>query len=367
MEERESSAEDKTEEATEERRKQFREEGNVASPRELVAAVSLACFALLLPSAGKALHASIGLTFTRTFSAVTRKDLTPSTIVDVILGIAAPVLPWLAGLLVVVMAIPVAVGLMLTRFNWTWKALSFKLEKLNPVTGVMRMFSGQALMELIKSFLKFVVLSACIYAAIKQDIAGSELLHFMDVRTVMGEMGESVMRLLFSVALASFVLGVVDFGYNWWNIERKMRMTKQEIKEETKSQEGDPHVKGQRRRMARDLVLRKNLNNVPQATFIVTNPEHFSVAIRYVRGMAAPVVVAKGQDFLALRIREIAKKNDIMIVENKPLARTLYKTVKVGQEVPPSLYASVIEVMKYIYQIRGRDYFSRFDLQGAMV
>jgi flagellar biosynthesis protein FlhB len=138
-----------------------------------------------------------------------------------------------------------------------------------------------------------------------------------------------------------------------------MKMTKQELKEEVKKHEGDPLLRSQRKRMARDIVMRKSLRDVSKATFVLTNPEHFSVAIRYIKGMKAPLVIAKGQDLIAFKIREIAKEHDIIIVENKPLARTLYKTVKVGQEVPPSLYQSIIEVIRYIYQMRGKNYFER--------
>ena len=366
MEERENSAEDKTEEASEERRKQYREQGNLANPREVVGAVAIVCFALMLPLVGKGMWVSMGVSMQRAFGAFDRRSLSGGKILEIVIAVASPVLPWLLGLLTVTMLLSVSVGLVLTKFNFSVAKLEFKFEKLNPISGVMRMVSGQGLMELVKTLIRMIVLGSVFYVVLKKEIEGAELAHFMEPMGFVGVLGKSLMTLIFTAAISSAVLGIADFAWNWFQIERQMKMTKQEVKEELKGQEGDPHVKGQRRRMARDLVLRKNLNNVPTATFIVTNPEHFSVAIRYVRGMAAPIVVAKGQDFLALKIREIAKTNDIMIVENKPLARTLYKTVKVGGEVPASLYASVIEVMKFIYQVRGRDYFSRFDLQNAV-
>lgn len=366
MEERENSSDDKTEEASDERRKQFREQGNLANPREFVSAVSIICFALLLPMVGKGLFASLGVSLHRSMAAFDRHNLSGNQLVHITIAVVSPVLPWLLGLLSMAMVLSVAVGLMLTRFNFSMSKIEFNLEKLNPISGLMRMLSFQGLVELAKAIIRLLVLGSVFYIVLKKEIENAELAHFMDLIGFVKTLGNSLMKLVITAALTSAALGIADFGWNWFQIERQMKMTKHEIKEELKGQEGDPHVKNLRRRMARDLVLRKNISNVPSATFIVTNPEHFSVAIRYVRGMSAPIVVAKGQDFLALKIREIAKKNDIMIVENKPLARTLYKTVKVGGEVPASLYTSVIEVMKFIYQVRGRDYFSRFDLQSAV-
>ena len=366
MEERENSAEDKTEDASDERRKQYREQGNLANPREVVGAVSIMCFAMMLPTVGKGMFASMGVSMHRAFGAFNRHKLSGDDLLQIVISVTSPIIPWLVGLLLITMLLSVSTGLVLTKFNFSLSKFEFSLDKLNPVNGIMRMLSFQGLIELGKTLLRMIALGSVFYIVLKKEIENAELAHFMDLMGFVGVLGTSLMRLIFTAALTSAVLGIADFGWNWFQIERQMKMTKQEVKEELKGQEGDPQVKSQRRRMARDLVLRKNLNNVPTATFIVTNPEHFSVAIRYVRGMAAPIVVAKGQDFLALKIREIAKTNDIMIVENKPLARTLYKTVKVGGEVPASLYASVIEVMKYIYQARGRDYFSRFDLQSAV-
>lgn len=360
MEEREKSSEDKTEEASEERRKQFREEGNVASPREFMAAIALLLSTLGLSFLGQHINDAFVLSFRRTWMLITRHNMSPEMVINAVGAIAEPFLTPLLGLGIVLTVTPVLLGLLFTRFNWTWKKLEFDLKKLNPVTGVQRILSLQGIAELVKSILKLVLLSVVCYFILKDAISSAGLAHFKALPTLMGEMTSDVFTLFMAVSIASFVIGALDFGWNWFQVEKQMRMTKQEVKDEHKQHEGDPLVKSQRRRMARDFVTRKTLTKVPEATFVVTNPTHFSVAIRYVKGMPAPVVVAKGQDFLALKIREIAKEKDIILVENKALARALYKTVKVGQEVPPSLYASVIEVMKYIYQVKGRDYFQRF-------
>jgi flagellar biosynthetic protein FlhB len=360
--EREQSSEDKTEEASDERRKQFREEGNIANPREFMAAVALLVSTLGLSFLGREIHDAFVLSFRRSWTLVTRHTMSPEMVIDAIGAVAQPLVTSLVGLGVVLTVTPVLLGLLFTRFNWSWKKLEFDLNKMNPVSGVQRLFSLQGLGELVKSILKLVILTFVCYFVLKDAIAGSGLAHFKDLPVLLGEMSTDVFTLLMAVSIASFVIGAIDFAWSWFRIEKQMKMTKQEVKDEHKQHEGDPLVKSQRRRMARDFVTRKTLAKVPEATFVVINPTHFSVAIRYVKGMSAPVVVAKGQDFLALRIREIAKEKDIILVENKALARALYKTVKVGQEVPPSLYGSVIEVMKYIYQVKGRDYFQKYAL-----
>ncbi|MEY4066736.1 MAG: hypothetical protein RIR26_2944 [Pseudomonadota bacterium] len=367
MEEREDQQQDKTEDASEERRRQYREDGQLASPREVLSALTLLIVTVGLLMLGSNISQSLKHSFQRAFSIVSFQSKSELDLVNAVGQIAAPVVPFFLGVALVLGLGPSLIGLALTRFNWSWKKITPTFEKLNPVSGLQRLVSGGGIEELVKVLIKGIVLCVMLYYFLKREIEGSELYLFFSTGIIATSLFSAVIKLLTWTAITMLLLGVADYGWNLFRLERQMRMTKQEVKEENKAQEGDPLVRSQRRRMARELIMRKNLNAVPTATFIVTNPTHFSIAIRYVRGMPAPLVVAKGQDFLALKIREIAKKNDIMLIENKALARTLYKTVKVGQEIPPSLYASIIEVMKVIYQARGRDYFERFNLQGAVV
>lgn len=361
MNEREDSGQEKTEEPSDERRRQFREEGNVASPREVVHAIALLAFVVSLYFSGAQWANSLTLVFTRSWRSL-KPFHTPEEVFGHIWNACAPVLPMLVSFSVLCTVAPLIAGLAFTRFNWSTKAFQPNFGKLNPITGITRVFGIHAIPELVKNLIKMVVLLVTGYYVIRASIIdGSGRVHW-DPRLTLKDAASTTMFLLFAVAVASVVIGLGDWAFNWWRTETKMKMSKQELKEEYKKQEGDPHVKGARRRMAREFVMQRSLQKVPQATFVVTNPEHYSVAVRYATGMAAPVVVAKGVDFLALRIREIATKNDIVIVENKPLARTLYKMVDIGHDVPPSLYSAIIEVMKYILQTRGRNYFERFDL-----
>ncbi len=357
MNEREVDTEDKTEEATDERRRQYREEGKVANPREIVHAFALIIMTIGLYVSGQQIQAGFQSLFQRSWLNMQPASVNAQDLVPLIYRAVEPLLPLLVTISVALVVFPLMIGLMFTRFNWTWKKVAFEFSNMNPVNGFQRMFTLKTIPELIKNILKIVVLTAVSYFVIKDALFDVRKTHALEVGAMVGSLAQTTLELLFSVAIAGLALGGADFAWNWWQLERQMKMSKQEIKEEMKKEEGDPHFRAARRRRAREIVMAKAIKDVPKATFIVTNPEHFAVAVRYVKGGGAPIVVAKGMDFLALQIREIAKKNDIVIVENKPLARTLYKTVKIGQEIPQSLWTSIVEVMKYIVLARGQDYF----------
>jgi flagellar biosynthetic protein FlhB len=357
--EREVDTEDKTEEATEERRRQYREEGKIANPREIVHAFALIIMTIGLYVSGSQIQTGFHTLFQRSWLNMRPNTINTEDLMIVIYRAVEPLIPLLGVLSVALVIFPLMIGLVFTRFNWTWKKLTFDFANMNPVNGFQRMFSLKTIPELIKNILKIIVLSSVSYFVIKDALFDVRKTHALEVSAMAGSLAQTTIELLFSVAIAGLALGGADWAWNWWQLERQMKMSKQEIKEEMKKEEGDPHFRAARRRRAREIVMAKAVKDVPKATFIVTNPEHFAVAVRYVKGGGAPVVVAKGMDFLALQIREIAKKNDIVIVENKPLARTLYKTVKIGQEVPQSLWTSVVEVMKYIVLARGQDYFDQ--------
>jgi flagellar biosynthetic protein FlhB len=169
-----------------------------------------------------------------------------------------------------------------------------------------------------------------------------------------GYCGDIIISLFWSIIILTLAIGALDYIFSFISIERKMRMSKQELKEEFKKREVDPHVKSRMRRMARDMSMSKMLEETKTATVVVMNPTHFAVALRYELGMPAPVVVAKGKDFNALRIKEVALKNEVTVLENPPLARLLYRSVEVGKEIPESLYKVVSEVIRYVFKLKGK-------------
>lgn len=240
-------------------------------------------------------------------------------------------------------------------FLYSPEILEAKFERLNPVEGFQRLFSKKALVEAIKGVFKFTVIILITYSIMKNNI--SSFLGFLhaDAAESIGFGKYLMVKLGFSILLGLGVIALMDFAWEKWSYRKKMMMTKQEAKQEAKEKDGNPEVKNRIRSIQRQMAQKRMMNDVKKADVIVTNPTHISVALKYDgEAMVAPSVLAKGADHLALRIREIAAENDIPIVENIMLARTLYKTVKVGHGVPRTLYKAVAEILAFVYKLRRK-------------
>ncbi len=361
MESREDkSSGDKTEEATDERRNQFREEGNIPNPREIVGAAVLVFFTIYFYLNANKMVKDFQTLFRRAWYGFRPQDLSKENFSQIIYYTVQPLLSHIVTIFFMCIIFPLLIGFLFTKFNFTLKKIALNLNQLNPISGLNKIFGINAITQISKLLIKFSLFSIVIFFIIKNKIINSGEFYFLNIFSYMNKIGSSIFVLMFSMSIVVVIVGFGDYAFNFWKIEKELKMTKQELKEDIKKNEGDQQVKSKRKKMGRDFIFRKSLKDVPKATMIVTNPEHFAIAIRYLKGMNAPVVIAKGQDFMAFKIREIAKKNNIVIVENKPLARTLYKTVKIGQEIPASLYQAVIEVMRYIYKLHGKNYFDKF-------
>lgn len=362
MEEREENQDDKTEDPTEERRRKFREEGKLPSSREIISAASLIFLSGIAFFFGSRLVSALTSIFSSTWNLIPNVLGSNNSLrSDVFVALMPLALPIAISISIAATA-PTLVGLGLSRFNWSWKKLEFDLNKINPVQGISNIFGKNIIFETFKSILKAVLILSVSYAVIRTEFFKSIGFLHSDPLVSIEVAGKGLMNLMLAGCIATLTIGVIDFSWNVFTTERQLKMTKDEVKKEIKYQEGDPLFKSQRRRFARDVLLRASIDKVSSATFVVTNPTHYSVAIRYASDLQAPIIVSKGQDYMALRIRQIAKTNDIIVVENKMLARALYKTVDIGQEVPSSLYLAVIEILKSIYRARGRDYFERYGI-----
>ena len=225
---------------------------------------------------------------------------------------------------------------------------------MNPLTGIVRMFSGQAAVELVKGLGKMGSVGLVSYLILYSEWAKVPGIMQYPIITTWIYWAEITELLFWAVGGMLLLVAGFDYIYNFMKIEKQLKMTKQEVKEEFKKREADPHVKARMKRMQRDISMAKAVKATQDATVVVTNPTHFAVALRYELGMPAPIVVAKGKELVALRMKEVAKDFDVPIVENKPLARTLYKIVKVGQEIPESLYKAVSEIIRYVFMIKGK-------------
>ena len=347
---------EKTEDATSKKLEDVREEGNVAKSTEIVtAATLLALFLCLKIGIGFVGNRLLG-TFGRFYPLIQRyvnegvdknafRYLFLRTSVDVGISVA----PFLvAGFVVGILA-----NSLQFKFKVTAKPLQPKFNKINPINGFKRIFSPNTVVELIKSLIKISMISYLAYSVLVEHVKDIYLLYDMSVKQGMLLLFDIIMELGIKISVLFIVIGAADLFYQRWKFKEDNKMTKQEVKDEFKNSEGDPKVKGQQRQRMQQASQRRMMAAIPEADVVITNPTHFAVALAYESGKGqAPVVVAKGADFIALKIKDIARENDVAIVENKQLARMLYYNVDLDAEIPPELYQAVAEVLAYVYRLR---------------
>jgi flagellar biosynthesis protein FlhB len=347
---------EKTEEPSAYKLEESRKKGDVASSKELSSVLMLTGSLLTLVLCGMFVYES----FTEYLDWLYRLDFqniyTKEKFNDVIRETA-----WMAAKCVApFFASSVCLGFMSQfvqiGFLYSPEVLNMDISRINPIKGFGRLFSKKAIVEAIKGVFKFVLVIWITYSVMRNNI-GSFLgfLHADAAQSL--NFGKYLMvKLGFSILMGLGVLALMDFGWEKWSYRKKMMMTKQEAKEEAKEQDGNPEVKNKIRQIQRQMAQKRMMDDVKKADVIVTNPTHISVALKYDgEMMVAPSVLAKGADHLAIRIREIAKENDIPVVENIMLARTLYKTVKVGHGVPRTLYKAVAEILAFVYKLRRKE------------
>jgi flagellar biosynthetic protein FlhB len=238
----------------------------------------------------------------------------------------------------------------LKGFMISFEALRVSFSNLNPLSGLKRIFSLRSLTELIKSIFKMGTVAYAVYMVLWPERVALLELVWKDVPGVLGFIGATAMNLVFRVAGVMLALSLLDYMYQKWQTRKDLMMTRQEIKEEMKQSEGNPQIKSRIRSIQRNLARQRMFSKIPKASVIITNPTHFAVALQYEAGMQAPTVVAKGMDFLALKIIELGRKHGVSVVQNPPLARALYKQVKLEESIPVELYKAVAKILAFIYQ-----------------
>ena len=237
----------------------------------------------------------------------------------------------------------------------TGKPLQPKFDKFNPINGFKRIFSKDSIFELVKSILKIFVIVYVAYTSIRGHAQDIFILYEIPLMQAIMLCGTVIINAGLKISLVYLVIGLADFIYQKYRFNEDMKMTKQEVKDEFKNTEGNPEIKGRQRQRMREASRRRMMQDVPKADVVITNPTHFAVAIKYdAETSKAPVVLAKGEDYLAQKIKEAAREHYIEIVENKPLARMLYANVDIGQEIPPELYQAVAEILAMVYNMREK-------------
>lgn len=260
---------------------------------------------------------------------------------------------WLPIFLFVVVGVMATIGQ--TGFHVSWQLISPKFEKLNPLPGLINMFKPNQLVELLKSLAKLAVVGGVAYMALQPMFIGIENYIGIDIAALIKQVDALAYRLLAGVLAVLTVIAAGDFFWQKSQFDKNMKMTKQEIKDEHKQSEGDPHIKGRIRQLRFERARRRMMAAVPSADVVVTNPTHFAVALKYDPAqMGAPMVLAKGVDQVAFKIREVAEANKIPVIENPPLARALYAACDIDEEVPSEHYRAVAEVITYVFKLKGR-------------
>jgi flagellar biosynthetic protein FlhB len=346
---------ERTEKATARRREKAREEGRVAKSVELNSAAVIVLGFLTLFMLGPTVAGQTkGLMAHFMANAPSMAASDPNftgVLIDTMLKFFLILMPIFAVLTVVAVGVNVAqVGFMVTP-----KALELKLDKLDMAKGFKRLFSMKSLVDLVKNVLKLIVIGVVAYKAISAEFASFFDLPDMTVSQVATRMGRLSLMLALKLGIVIFVIAILDYLYQRYEFEKSIRMSRQELKEEYKDTEGDPLIKARTRQLQREMARHRMMQEVPKADVVITNPTRIAVALKYEQeAMAAPVVIAKGERLIAQKIKEIALAHDIPVVEDKPLARALFKMCDIGQTVPANLYRAVAEVLAYVYRLKGK-------------
>ena len=350
-----SSSGDKTEEPTSKKKKDARKKGNVAKSKEVTTAITLIAILFIIGTMSNYMISdfknNIIHYLSNDFKFNMDYNILHTLTVNLIISFMKLFLP--IGLIIIVFS--VIGNVMQTGFMFNFESIKLKFSKLNPINGFKNMFSMKSVGMLIKSVVVIAVLFEIGYSFMKKKFelimnSGDIHLPYL-IYTIVN----IIKDLIINIVLAVVIIAVIDFAYQKYSYRKSLKMTKQEVKEEFKQVEGDPHIKGKIKQRQREMASKRMMQAVPSATVIVTNPTHISIAIRYERGKdTTPIVVAKGADAVAFKIREIAKEHDIPILENKPLARLIYKEVEIDQEIPEEMYQAVAEVLVAVYKIKNK-------------
>ncbi|MBE6014536.1 MAG: flagellar biosynthesis protein FlhB [Lachnospiraceae bacterium] len=346
---------EKTEPATAKKLQDAREEGQVAKSREVGNAFGLIALFIVL----RVYVGNIGISFMETFSGIYNKipdvvkEAAKEPSVAVFVSFLNNCIFVLLGIILPIFLIGFAVAFIseVIQVKWkiTGKPLKPKFSRMNPLSGFKKIFSKQALFELVKSLLKIFIVIFVAYRALEGDKDKLLLLYDIPFKEAILYIGSVAINVGFTISVAYLIIALADFAYQKYKFGQDMKMTKQEVKDEYKNIEGNPEIKGRQKQRMREASQRRMMADLKEADVVITNPTHLAVGLRYDPDRdSAPVVVAKGADYVAQKIKEVAAENNIEIVENKPLARMLYTNVDLGTQIPPELYQAVAEVLAAI-------------------
>jgi flagellar biosynthetic protein FlhB len=352
----EQEGQEKTEVPTEKKRRESREEGQVAFSKELSSAALLAGIVLTLVATSPIILDAMRQLMSQIFRDLAqRKELSIDIIFTLSGEILSIILPAFAPFAAVIIFAGIFASVLQVGVQITFKAISPKFNKISPLTGLKRLFSSQSLADFLKSMAKLIIVGFVGYLTYIDKITELNGLSVSTPESILIYNFTVVAEVAGKIVLALVAIAIFDYFYQRWHHEQQLMMTKQEVKDETKQTEGDPQLKARIRQIQREMSNARMMQEVPKADAVIVNPTHFSVAILYDRDvMTAPEVIAKGADHLALRMRTVARENNVPILERPELARDLYANVEIGDDIPERFYKAIAEILAFVYRLRKR-------------
>ena len=351
----EGDFQEKTEKATPKRRSEARQKGQVARSREVSSVAVLGVALILFYFAGAWLIDQLGREVSTSIGGIATRARQDADMASWALQAGWGYLRLILPIMGAVALAAILVNLLQVGFLFSAEPVMPKLSRIDPLKGAQRLLSRQSLAELLKSLGKIAVVGWVAYLTLKGEMKNLPPLVDMSCGQISVYLGNTMVKVMVRGFWVMLVLALLDYGYQKWEYEKNLMMSKQELKEEYRQTEGDPLIRGRIRSLQRAMARRRMMAEVPKADVVITNPEHVAVALRYdAKAMAAPTVVAKGANLLAQRIKAVAMEHRVPLVEDKPLAQNLYRLVDVGKEIPAALYRAVAAILAHVYRLRGR-------------
>lgn len=347
---------EKTEKATPKKRQDARKKGQVLKSQDVTSALVLLSVFSFLMIAGTSMRDGIMSFFNETFS---KYMLIDTLSIKLVVKIYKDVLSEMAIIILPIMAIAMIAGIagnfLQFGFMFSTEPLKFDLTKLDPIKGIKRMFTVRSLIELVKSILKITLIGSVTTAILWMNIDDVLSLSFKTPGATLITVSKLTVFMGIAASVVLLIIAVLDYFYQKFEYEKNLKMSKQDIKDEYKNSEGDPLIKSKIKQRQREMAMRRMMQEVPQADVVITNPTHYAIALKYdEETMDAPKVIAKGTDFVAQKIKLIAKENEVVMVENRPLARAMYDQVEIGQHIPDEFFKAVAEVLAYVYRVKRK-------------
>ena len=349
----EQSFEEKTEQPTPKKRQELKEKGEVAKSKELPSVAVLLAALISLSLFGSFMYNHIQIIMKGAFSLSSVHNFNTPEFLKFAQNIIGRFIILLSPLFAAIFITAILSNVMQVGFILSSESITPKLSKIDPIKGFGRLFSKQAFMEFIKSLLKLTIVGGVAYLTVKSEMKNFALLSDMELNSIFVYILKIFFKIFIRCSLAMIILVVIDYAFQRWEFENRIKMTKQEVKDDFKKSEGDPLIKSRIKSIQMEMARKRMMQDVPEADVVITNPTHLAVALKYESSnMNAPKVIAKGSRKIAEKIKDVASKHGIPILENKELARNLYSLVDVGQEIPPALYQTVAELLAYIYRLK---------------